>query len=204
MARTESNTALAPGSICPAFELPDVTTGRAFGRNDVMANTPDARGLLVAFLCVHCPFVQHIEQAFAAVASEFAQTIATVAICSNDVVAHPEDAPEHMRAQAARLGWAFPYLYDESQETAREFHAVCTPDLYLFDAKYELVYHAQFDVTRPYRSSDAASGLSRHPTIHVASHGADLRAAIAALRAGAPPLPNQTPGLGCNIKWRTR
>ena len=201
MARTESTSDLPLGAVCPAFELPDVTTGRATGRDDVFGGLDDAqerRGLLVAFVCVHCPFVQHMEEAFGRLAAEFAGEIATVAISSNDVATHPEDAPEHMRAQAERLGWRFPYLYDESQETAREFHAACTPDLYLFDREMKLVYHAQFDGTRPYRKSD----VEFRPEIHQAANGNDLRAAIEALRSGQPPLDHQRPSLGCNIKWR--
>ena len=116
-----------------------------------------------------------------------------------------------MKKQGQRLGWdqggegavpcTIPYLHDPSQETAREFHAACTPDLYLFDADFKLVYHAQFDRTRPYRESDAARGLERHPEIHQAAHGADLERAIENLIAGGEPLVDQTPSLGCNIKW---
>ncbi len=201
MARTESTNELALGAVCPAFELPDVISWRAMGRDDVFGGLDDAGerwGVLLAFLCVHCPFVKHMEEAFGALAHEFAGEIATVAISSNDIAAHPEDAPEHMRAQAERLGWKFPYLYDESQETAREFRAACTPDLYLFDREWKLVYHAQFDGTRPYRKSDTAF----LPEIHQAATGRDLRGAIEALRTGQPPLEHQRPSLGCNIKWR--
>lgn len=181
------------------------------GCDDIFGGVDDAagrKGLLVAFLSVHCPFVQHMEAAFSAVAADYAGSIATVAICSNDEVTVPEDAPEHMRAQAERLGWSkigsngLPYLVDPSQETAREFHAACTPDLYLFNAALKLVYHAQFDATRPYRDSDAANGVIKDERIHQAANGSDLRAAIEALLSGAPPLSVQTPSLGCNIKWR--
>lgn len=211
MARTPSNNDLPLGSPCPAFELTDVVSGRGLGRDDIFGGPDDEvrrKGLLVAFLSVHCPFVQHMEAAFSALAAEYAGSIATVAICSNDEVTVPEDAPEHLRGQAERLGWprvgsgGLAYLADPSQETAREFHAACTPDLYLFNTDLELVYHAQFDETRPYRESDAANGVIKDNRIHQAAHGADLRAAIEALLAGAPPLAEQTPSLGCNIKWR--
>ena len=207
MARTESNSELALGSTCPAFELTDVSTGRAIGRDDIFGGVDDAdgrAGLLVAFLCVHCPFVQHMEQALGDLAAGFVDRLATVAISSNDIHAHPEDAPGYMRAQANRLGWSFPYLYDESQETAIEFHAACTPDLYLFDRELQLVYHGQFDETRPYRQSDAAAGVKKDKRIHQSAHGGDLRAAVEAMMAGKPPLDIQRPGLGCNIKWRGR
>jgi AhpC/TSA family len=205
MARTPSNTDLVLGTVCPAFELPDVLTGKAIGRDDVFGGPDDVRkGFLVAFLCVHCPFVQHMELALTDVLARYAKDIAAVAIMSNDLATNPDDSPEYMRAQATRLGWpalGIPYLLDESQETAREFHAACTPDLYLFNAQHELVYHAQFDRTRPYRQSDANAGVERHPEIHAEPHGADLEAAIQALLAGELPISLQIPSLGCNIKW---
>ena len=209
MARTPSNQDLPLGTTCPAFELADVVAGRALGRDDIFGGLDDEterKGLLVAFLSVHCPFVQHMETAFTALLKEFAGSIAAVAICSNTATT-PEDAPEHMKQQAIRLGWpaiadGLPYLDDGSQETAREFHAACTPDLYLFNNDFELVYHAQFDDTRPYRQSDANNGLPKDNRIHQPAHGADLQAAIHALLTNQPPLTGQTPSLGCNIKWR--
>ncbi len=207
MARTESNTELAVGAVCPAFELTCVVSGSAMGRDDLFGGVDDAqgrKGLVLAFVCVHCPFVQHMERAFAEVAANYADRIAFAAISSNDVLSFPQDSPEFMREQAGRLGWKFPYLYDESQETAREFHAACTPDLYLFGQELQLVYHGQFDETRPYRQSDEAAGLVKDNRIHRAAYGGDLRRAIDALLAGEPPLAEQRPGLGCNIKWRGR
>lgn len=205
MARTESNTELPLGAVCPAFELTDVCSGRAVGRDDLFSGvdgTEGRRGLLVAFLSVHCPFVQHMEAAFGALAAEYADRVATVAISSNDVQAFPEDGPEKMRAQAERLRWGFPYLWDESQETAREFHAACTPDLYLFDHELRLMYHAQFDETRPYRQSDVAAGTAKDARVHQAAHGGDLRRALDAMLTGEGRLENQRVSLGCNIKWR--
>ena len=213
MARTPSNQDLPLGTVCPAFNLPDVVSGNSVGRDDVLGCVDEEafdgaqrNGLLVAFLSVHCPFVQHMEEAFTALAREFAGSIATVAVCSNGATT-PEDAPDQMKAQALRLGWdtigdGIPYLDDHSQETARDFHAACTPDLYLFNAQYQLTYHAQFDATRPYRQSDAANGVIKDNRIHQPANGADLRAAIEALLADQPPLTTQTPSLGCNIKWR--
>ena len=134
--------------------------------------------------------------------AEYADRVATVAVMSNDVAAYPQDGPEAMRDQAARLGWCFPYLMDEGQETAREFHAACTPDVYLFDKEMKLVYHGQFDETRPYRASDEAAGVVKDERIHQDAHGADLRRALEAVVAEAPPLQEQRACLGCNIKWR--
>lgn len=206
MARTESNQELSLGAVCPAFELRDVADGRAFGRDDIFGGVDDAdsrKGLLVAFVCVHCPFVKHMEEALGKLAAEYADRLATVAISSNDIAEFPQDAPEHMRAQADRLRWNFPYLFDDSQETAREFHAACTPDVYLFDREFKLVYHGQFDETRPYRESDANAGVAKDERIHQPAQGNDLRKALDALLRGDPPLTIQRPGLGCNIKWHT-
>lgn len=201
--------------MCPDFRLPCVLCDRELGRDEIFGGHADVhgrKGLLVAFVSVHCPFVQHMEQAFTAVAKKYAADIATVCICSNDMVAFPEDSPAEMKKQGERLGWdvggdgpvpcAMPYLHDASQNTARSFFAACTPDLYLFDRDLRLVYHAQFDRTRPYRDSDAARGLERHADIHQAANGADLEAAMTNLVAGGAPLRNQVPSLGCNIKWR--
>ena len=208
MARTPSNTDLPLGTLCPSFELKDVLSDRALGRDDIFGGSDDLterRGLLVLFLCVHCPFVQHMEKALTALIARYADRIATVAIMSNDILSHPEDHPDFMREQATRLGWdklGVPYLLDSTQQTARDFHAACTPDLYLFNADLELTYHAQFDRTRPYRESDAKNGLERHPEIHAEAHGADLEAAIQALLKNQPPVTPQVASLGCNIKWR--
>ena len=208
MARTPSNQDLPLGTTCPAFELPDVVTGRAFGRDDIFGGLDDEterKGMLVAFLSVHCPFVQHMETALTALLKEFSGSLAAVAICSNGATT-PEDSPDKMKEQVLRLGWpgigdGIPYLADTAQETAREFHAACTPDLYLFNAQFELTYHAQFDATRPYRQSDATNGVPKDDRIHQPAHGADLRAAIHALLTNHPPITPQTPSLGCNIKW---
>jgi thiol-disulfide isomerase/thioredoxin len=210
MSRTES-TMVQLGTIAPAFELTDVLTGRAMGRDDVFALSWDDQlsdtaniavtggpaqkhGLLVMFVCVHCPYVKHLEQGIAEVARDYAGKVAFCAIMSNDVAAYPDDSPENMRAQAKRLGWNFPYLYDESQEVARSYSAACTPDFFLFNGAMELVYRGQFDDSRPRRGD---SGNDTPVT------GKDLRAALDAVIAGKRPDPaNQRASIGCNIKWR--
>src|ERR1700755_1816553 len=111
MARTPSNTDLPLGAVCPAFELPCVLCNKALGRDDIFGGIDDPRsrkGLLVAFVSVHCPFVKHMEEAFTALAKKYSDQIATVAICSNDVENYPDDSPEHMREQGVRLGWDKP------------------------------------------------------------------------------------------------
>ena len=183
MARTPS-TMLALGTAAPAFRLPDYD-GHMHSLEDFAARP----ALLVAFICSHCPFVRHLRREFAAFAREYApRGLAVVAINSNDIVAYPQDGPDAMRAEAAELGYGFPYLLDESQAVAKAYQAACTPDFFLFDASRRLVYRGQFDDSRP--------GTERPVT------GADLRAAVDALLAGHPPVAEQRPSLGCNIKWR--
>jgi thiol-disulfide isomerase/thioredoxin len=210
MSRTES-TMVQLGTTAPAFELTDVLTGHAMSRDDVFAlswddNLSDAantavtggpaqkHGLLVMFLCVHCPFVIHVEQEIANIARDYAGKIAFCAIMSNDVAAYPQDSPDNMRAQAQRLGWNFPYLYDETQEVARSYNAACTPDLFLFNGAMELVYRGQIDDSRPRR----ADGWGNDTPVT----GKDLRTALDAVIAGKRPDPNQRASIGCNIKWR--
>ena len=125
MARTES-TMQPLGTIAPDFSLPDVVSGKAVSRDGAKG----AGGLLVMFLCVHCPFVKFVEQGIARFAGDYAgQGLGIVGISSNDAAAFPDDSPEGMRAQAKRLGFTFPYLYDESQQVARAYEAACTPGL---------------------------------------------------------------------------
>lgn len=175
---------LALGTGAPAFSLPDFD-GRMHSLEDYAAQP----ALLVVFICNHCPFVRHLRREFAAFAREYApRGLAVVAINSNDIVAYPQDGPAAMRAEAAELGYGFPYLLDESQAVAKAYQAACTPDFFLFDATRRLVYRGQFDDSRP--------GTDRPVT------GADLRAAVDALLAGRPPVAEQRPSLGCNIKWR--
>ncbi|HWG18494.1 MAG TPA: thioredoxin family protein [Acidobacteriaceae bacterium] len=190
MSRTESKM-VELGTVAPPFELTDVVTGRAVGRDDVFA-AGDSRGLLVMFICVHCPYVKHVEQELARLGADYEGKIGIAAVSSNDVANHPEDSPEKMKAQAERLGFRFPYLYDETQEVAREYSAACTPDFFLFDRELKLVYRGQLDSSRPPRDGG--------PSIPV--NGVDLRAAIDAVLAGKRPDTNQRTSIGCNIKWR--
>jgi thiol-disulfide isomerase/thioredoxin len=178
------------GTVAPAFELPDVVTGKAVGRDDVAA---DRKGLLVMFICVHCPYVKHVEEELARIAKDYEGQIGIVAISSNDITSHPQDAPEEMKKQAERLGFRFPYLYDETQEAAREYQAACTPDLFLFDGEMKLAYRGQLDDSRPKRG-DIGNDI---PVT-----GKDLRAAIDAVITGKRPDPNQKFAIGCNIKWK--
>ena len=190
MTRTPS-TMLGLGTDAPDFRLPDTTAGGKEVALDDFAASPL---LLVAFICNHCPFVQHVAGELAALSRDLpARRVAMVAISSNDVAAYPADAPEAMAAEAVRQGWAFPYLYDETQAAAKAYRAACTPDFFLFDAVIpgdgrRLVYRGQLDASRP------GNGL---PVT-----GADLRAAVDAVLAGRPVPEDQRPSVGCNIKWK--
>jgi AhpC/TSA family len=192
MSKTQSSM-VELGTVAPPFELVDVVSGKAYGRDDVAALGEGRGGLLVMFVCVHCPYVKHVEQEMARIGIDYAGKIGIAAISSNDVAAYPEDSPAQMKAQAERLGFRFPYLYDEMQEVARAYEAACTPDFFLFDAGMRLVYRGQLDDSRP-RRGDAGND--------VPVTGRDLRAALDAVLAGKRPETNQRTSLGCNIKWR--
>jgi thiol-disulfide isomerase/thioredoxin len=173
------------GSLLPDFRLPEPATGRMVGPSDFQG----APGLLVMFLSNHCPFVKHLAEALERFGREYGERgLAIVAVNANDVSRYPDDSPEAMAAEVARLGYTFPYLYDESQEVAKTFRAACTPDFFLFDAAGRLVYRGQFDESRP--------------SLAVAVTGRDLRAACDAVLRGEAPAPEQTPSIGCNIKWK--
>ncbi len=184
MAETPSTRLLPLGSRAPEFELPDAQ-GRPFTLDDVRG----ARGLMVMFVCNHCPFVVHLADALAAFAREAeALGVGVVAINANDVDKYPADAPDKMPAFATQHGWTFPYLWDADQSVAKSFVAACTPDFYLFDGELKLVYCGQFDASRP-RNSEPVTG-------------ADLREAMRRMLAGEAALENQRPSTGCNIKWK--
>jgi hypothetical protein len=191
MSRTES-AMVELGNVAPAFELQDVLSGKAIGRDDVFA-LGEKRGLLVMFVCPHCPYVKHIEGELGRIGADYSGKIGIAAIMSNDLVEYPQDGPEAMHAQANDNGWNFPYLLDETQEVARSYDAACTPDFFLYDADLKLVYRGQLDDSRPRRGD---FGNDTPVT------GKDLRAAMDAVLAGKRPDTNQKVSIGCNIKWR--
>ncbi len=177
---------LSLGTQAPEFRLPDATAG---GKEVALDDFAAAPALLVAFICNHCPFVQHVAGELAALSQDLpARGVPMVAISSNDVDAYPADSPEAMAEEAARQGWAFSYLYDETQAAAQAYRAACTPDFFLFDGDRRLVYRGQLDASRP------GNGL---PVT-----GTDLRAAVDAVLAGRPVDEDQRPSVGCNIKWK--
>ncbi|MSP63232.1 MAG: thioredoxin family protein [Myxococcales bacterium] len=184
MVRTPST--MAPlGSRAPDFSLYDVRDGAIVTRDG--AKGP--KGLLVMFLCNHCPYVKHVRTALAEFGREYQDRgLGMVAISSNDADAYPDDGPDRMRQEARDAGYVFPYCFDETQEVAKAYQAACTPDLFLYDPTLRLVYRGQLDETRPNGGKPAT--------------GRDLRAAADALIAGRAPVPDQIASIGCNIKWK--
>jgi peroxiredoxin len=172
------------GTAAPAFTLPDVTTGRQVSLSDFAAK----EALLVMFICNHCPYVVHVREELARLGADYADCpLAIVAISSNDPVSYPDDSPDNLKKMAAEAHFEFPVLFDETQDVARAYDAVCTPDFFLFDQDRRLVYRGQLDDTRPNR------GIP---------DGRDLRAAIQALLNGGPIPADQKPSSGCGIKWK--
>lgn len=180
----KQSTMLALGTAAPDFKLPDYN-----GKLHSLTDFKQAKGLVVAFICSHCPFVKHVRAEFAQFARDYqVKGLAVVAIASNDLEAYPQDGPAGMKDEAITVGYGFPYLLDENQAVAKAYQAACTPDFYLFDGQQKLFYRGQFDASRP------SNGI---PVT-----GADLRAAAEALLAGKPAAAEQRPSIGCNIKWK--
>ena len=170
------------GYVLPEWSLPDVSGAQ------VSIKDSSARATLVAFVCNHCPYVKHVESAFGQMAEEFAaEGLRTIAVVSNDVDNYPEDDVEGMREQIQRAGWSFPYLMDRDQRFARELGAVCTPDFFLFNAGFELVYRGAFDASSP-KNGNPITGDLLEDAITRALAGQDV------------PLPHR-PAMGCGIKW---
>lgn len=183
MARTASNM-LPLGTLAPEFSLMDTVTERTMNLQALKGD----RGTLIMFICNHCPFVKHVNAELSDMAKAYQEKgIAFIAISSNDVKNYPQDAPHHMKKVAKEEFYTFPYLYDETQEVAKEYQAACTPDFFLFDENLALVYRGQLDDSRP------GNG--------VPVTGADLKEAMNALLEGEAISADQKPSIGCNIKW---
>ncbi|MGL4608931.1 MAG: thioredoxin family protein [Trueperaceae bacterium] len=178
-----TSTMLELGTLAPVFTLHDVVSGKQISNEDY-TNQP----LLVMFICDHCPYVKHVEKELAKLGRDYVERFGIVAIGSNDVGTYPDDSPEHLKAQAKREGFVFPYLYDETQEIAKAYTAACTPDFFLFNAKHKLVYRGRIDASRP-KTDDPVTGQ-------------ELRAALESVLAGKEVSGAQYPSMGCNIKWK--
>ena len=172
------------GAAMPDFTLPDPD-----GRMVALDSVKGPRGTLVMFICNHCPYVQAVIDRIRRDAAELqALGIGVVAISANDVADYPQDAPEHMKAEAARHGFTFPYLYDETQAVARAYGAECTPDFFGYNAREELQYRGRLD----------ASGRS------AGDPGArrELFEAMAQIAKTGHGPQDQIASIGCSIKWK--
>jgi peroxiredoxin len=173
------------GSKAPHFSLPEPLTGRTVS----LADFGNKDALLVMFICNHCPYVRHVRHGLAELGRDYENSpLGMAAISSNDADSYPTDGPEQIAIDAEELDYRFPYLYDESQEVAKAYSAICTPDFFLFDSQRALVYRGRFDETRPNMPGKVS--------------GADLRAAIEAVLQGDPVAADQHPSMGCTIKWK--
>jgi peroxiredoxin len=179
-----SSTMLELGTPAPAFAVPDVVSGDTITL-DTFADKP---ALVIMFICQHCPFVKHVQDELARIGHDYVpKNVGVLAISANSVQTHPQDGPEHLKEMAKTLNFNFPYGYDETQEMAKAYTAACTPDFFVFDRDRTLVYRGQLDDSRPGNDTPVT--------------GKDLRAAIDAVLAGQPVGSEQTPSIGCNIKW---
>jgi len=179
-----SSTMLELGTTLPSFSLPDFN-----GRTVSDADFKGAKGLVVAFICNHCPFVRHIRQEFARFTKEYeAKGLKVVAIASNDVIEFPEDGPEGMKQEAEEVGYNFPYLFDETQATAQAYGAVCTPDFFGYNANQQLQYRGRLDETTPSKSTPESKRELFEAMKLIARTGEGPDAQIASM--------------GCSIKWR--
>jgi peroxiredoxin len=184
MALTAS-TMLPLGTQAPDFHLPNAVSGEIIS----LANFAGKKALLVMFICRHCPFVKHVQVELARLGKDYSGSdLGIVAISCNDVNNYPDDAPDKLKTMAIELGFTFPLCYDETQEVAKAYTAACTPDFFLFDGSYKLVYRGQLDDSRPSNGKPVT--------------GEDLRAAISAALAGNRVEGEQKPSIGCNIKWK--
>ncbi len=175
----------ALGTPVPEFNLPNTN-----GLNQLVSNTQFKESpLLVMFICNHCPFVIHIIEQAAKIGNEFqGKGMGVVAISSNDIETYPQDSPEKMQQFAQQYGIEFAYCFDESQQIAKDFGAACTPDFFVYDSNHNLQYRGQFDASRPSNNEPVT--------------GEDLKKALQCIISGEEVFSQQTPSIGCNIKWK--
>ncbi|MFT6815659.1 MAG: peroxiredoxin [Sphingobacteriales bacterium] len=184
MAATES-TMMDLGTTAPDFKLLDVVKGEKVS----LGSLKGIEATVVLFICNHCPFVKHINKSLVAISNAFIpKGVSFIAISSNDVANYPEDSPEKMAEVAKKEGYAFPYLYDESQDVAKSYGAVCTPDLFVFDKNLKCLYRGQFDLSTPGNGIEVS--------------GDSLKNALSAHLEEGEIIENQLPSIGCGIKWK--
>lgn len=185
MAQTPS-TMQALGTAAPGFTLPDTVSGKHLSLEELKGPV----ATVIFFICNHCPFVKHVNPALVKLAKDYTgKGISFIAISSNDTAAYPEDGPDKMREAAEALHYPFPYLFDETQQVARDYGAACTPDFFIYDGRLQLVYRGQLDDSRPGNEIPVT--------------GRDIRKALDCLLSGQPVPAEQRPAIGCNIKWKS-
>jgi len=185
------------GTQLPSLEL-GVVSGENLAPDDslkglshIISFELTKRPLFLMVICAHCPFVKHVESGITNLFNSFGNEVQFLAISSNSVNTHPQDAPEFLASQANKLGWKFPYLFDSDQKLAKALKAACTPDFYIFwpaaDGGSKLRYRGQMDGSRPGNEIPVS--------------GDDIRLALLSLLKGEDISANQKPSIGCNIKW---
>ena len=172
------------GSSLEEFKLLNTVSGNDFFSSELDETKPS----LIMFICNHCPYVIHYHHEIQRLAGDYAEILNMVAISSNDIENYPQDGPDKMRKLWTDLELSFPYLFDSTQDVAKNYKAECTPEFYLFDSSQKLVYRGRLDESSP------NSGIE--PT------GKDLRDAIDSVLYDKEVNPDQFPSMGCNIKWR--
>ncbi|WP_439879566.1 thioredoxin family protein [Pontibacter sp. MBLB2868] len=173
------------GSKAQNFALLDTLSDRLVTLNDVAS----PKATVIMFICNHCPYVKHMLEGLINVANQYIpKGVSFVAISANDAKAYPQDGPLEMKALAQQHKFPFPYLYDQTQQVARTYHAVCTPEFYVYDGSMRLAYHGQFDDSRPNNNLPVT--------------GKDLALALDLVLANKPAQEQQKQSIGCSIKWR--
>ena len=176
------------GTSAPGFKLQNFNTDYK-EKMVSLENFENYPALLVVFICNHCPYVIHIRNSFLDFSNEYqSKGLGIIAISSNDILSYPDDSPEKMRDDALKYAYPFPYLFDENQEVAKAYRAACTPDFFLYDNERSLVYRGQYDSSRPKNSIPVT--------------GEDIREATETLLKGEKITAEQSPSMGCNIKWK--
>ena len=184
MARTPT-TQIPLGFKAPDFNLLDVVSQKNISLKDVAKK----KGLVVMFICNHCPFVVHVMDEIISIANDYiSKDIGFVAISSNDVINYPDDDPIKMKALALEKKFPFHYLYDETQDVAKSYDAACTPDFSVFNGELKCVYRGQMDDSRPGNEEPI--------------NGKDLRGVLDYILIDKKIDFEQKPSLGCNIKWK--
>ncbi len=169
----------------PDFKLWDVISDRELSLKELKSDI----ATVIMFICNHCPYVKHVQTGLVELANDYIpKGISFIAINSNDIENYPEDSPKNMKNVANRLGYPFPFLFDETQVVARAYDATCTPDFFIYDKDLQCVYRGQMDDSRP--------GNGKPVT------GRDIRDVLNNLLVGKPVSEDQLPSIGCNIKWK--